>query len=160
MKRIILFIIILLLNSLAYSQSEIKTVIRPDGISLKYFNPIPVVITNSHEAGLSLYKNVNNKIYTLALTVIFKSDKPTELDGNLMIQTTGINGISLKPIFHKLININGRNVASSMFQLTEKDINELKSKSIKLIIFNASGQPIGLNLTKNKNLLITEFSKL
>ena len=104
MKRIILFIIILLLNSLAYSQSEIKTVIRPDGISLKYFNPIPVVITNSHEAGLSLYKNVNNKIYTLALTVIFKSDKPTELDGNLMIQTTGINGISLKPIFHKLIN--------------------------------------------------------
>ena len=159
MKKLIL-LIILLLNSVAFCQSEIKTVVRPDGITMKYFNPVPVAITNSHEAGLSLYKKVTNKFYTLALTVLFKSDKPTELEGNLMIQTTGVRGISLKPIFHKLINMNGRNVASSMYQLSEKDIKELKGKSIKLISFNAYGQPIGLNLTKNKNLLITEFSKL
>ncbi len=153
-------IVLILLSFCAFGQYDIKTVNRPDGITMKYFNPIPVAITNSHEAGLALYKNVTNKFYILSITVLFKSDNPTELSGNLLIQTTGNKGHSLEPVFHKLINMNGRNVASSMYILTERDIIELKSKTIKLISFNANGQPVGLNLTKNKDILITEFSML
>lgn len=82
---------------------------------MKYFNPIPIAINNSHEAGLSLYKNTNNNTYLLTITVLFKTNPPTELNGNLIIQTTGNNGISLKPVMHKLINMNGRNVASSIY---------------------------------------------
>jgi DNA segregation ATPase FtsK/SpoIIIE-like protein len=53
--------------------------------------------------------------------------------------------------------MNGRNVASSMYILTNRDIIELKSKLIKLVGFNINGQPVGLNLTKNKDILIKEF---
>jgi hypothetical protein len=56
--------------------------------------------------------------------------------------------------------MNGQNVATSMYLLTDKDINQLKINEIKLISFNAYDQPIGLNLTKNKDLLIIELSKL
>lgn len=155
------FTITLLFISLCtFSQYDIKTVHRPDGITMKYFNPIPVAIASSHEAGLALYRNVTNKFYMLSLTVLFKSGIPKELSGNLMIQTTGTKGLSLEPAFHKLVNMNGREVATSMYMLTERDIKELKSQNIKLISFSVDGQPVGLNLTKNKNVLITEFSKL
>jgi hypothetical protein len=56
--------------------------------------------------------------------------------------------------------MNGQNVATSMYLLTDKDINQLKINEIKLISFNAYDQPVGLNLTKNKDLLIIELSKL
>lgn len=127
---------------------------------MKYFNPVPVIIANSHEAGLSLYKNLNTQQYFLTLTVLFKQQSPTELSGNLLIQTNGNEGLSLSPVWHKLINMNGQNVATSMYLLTNRDIDELKIRQIKLISFNVYDQPVGLNLTKNKDLIINELSKL
>jgi hypothetical protein len=56
--------------------------------------------------------------------------------------------------------MNGQNVATSMYLLTDKDINQLKINEIKLISFNAYDKHVGLNLTKNKDLLIVELSKL
>ena len=158
MKKLLLLSFLIISNLTAFGQYDIKTVNRPDGVTMKYFNPIPVSIVNNYEAALSLYKNTNDKTYFLSITVLFKTNTPTELNGNLIIQTTGNNGISLKPVMHKLINMNGRNVASSMYILTNRDIIELKSKLIKLISFYVNDQPIGLNLTKNKDLLIKEFS--
>lgn len=160
MKKLLVLSFLLFSNLAVFGQFEIKTVNRPDGVTMKYFTPIAVAITNSHEAGLSLYKNTNDNTYLLAVTVLFKSNTPTKLNGNLIIQTTGDNGISLKPALHKLINMNGKNVASSMFSLTNLDIIELKSKSLKLISFYINEQPIGLNLTTNKDILIKEFSAL
>lgn len=160
MKRLLLLSLLMFSNLSVFGQYDIKTVNRPDGITMNYFNPIPVAITNSHEAGLSLYKSTNNDTYLLAITVLFKTTTPTELNGNLIIQTTGSKGISLEPVMHKLINMNGRNVASSMYALTSRDITELKTKQIKLVSFYINNQPVGLNTTKNKDLLIKEFSKL
>jgi hypothetical protein len=157
MKKLLLLWLMIISNLTVFGQFEIKTINRPDGVTMKYFNPIPVAINNSYEAGISLYKNTNEKSYLLAVTVLFKKNTPTVLDGNLVIQTIGNNGISLKPLMHKLINMNGRNVASSMYILTNRDIIELKSKLIKLVGFNINGQPVGLNLTKNKDILIKEF---
>lgn len=159
MKKIFFLALLLICNNI-FSQNEIKTVNRPDGITMKYFNPVPVVIANSHEAGLSLYKNINTKEYFLTVTVLFKKQSPTELSGNLLIQTNGTEGLSLSPVWHKLINMNGQNVATSMYILTNKDIDQLKIREIKLISFNSNNQPVGLNLTKNKDLLIIELSKL
>lgn len=160
MKKLILLSFLIISNLTVFGQYDIKTVNRPDGVTMKYFNPMPVAITSSHEAGLSLYKNIKDKSYFLAVTVLFKTKTPTELNGNLMVQTTGNKGISLKPVMHKLINMNGRNVATSMYLLTPRDIIELKSKLIKLVSFYVNGQPIGLNLTKNKDILVKEFSIL
>lgn len=160
MKKLLILSFVLISTLITYGQYDVKTVNRPDGITLEYFNPIPVAITNNHEAGLSLYKNKDNNTYLLSITVLFKASTPTELNGNLIIQSTGNRGISLKPVMHKLINMNGRNIASSMYSLTNRDIIKLKSKSLELISFYVNEQPIGLSLTKNKDILIKEFSVL
>lgn len=160
MKKLILFSVLLISNLAAFGQYEIRTLNRPDGIRLEYFNPIPVAITDGHEAGLSLYKNKDNNTYLLAITVLFKDSTPAELKGNLTIQTTGNKGISLKSVMHKLVNINGTNVASSMFLLSNRDITELKSKSLKLVSFYVNSKPLGLTITKNKEILIKELSIL
>ena len=159
MKNLLL-LATLLISQFGFSQMEIKTVNRPDGVTLKYFNPSPVAIASSHEAGLSLYKNMNTKQYFLAVIVLFKKESPKEQTGNLLIQTTGTKGLSLEPVFHKIINMNGQKVASSMYLLTNRDINELKINNIKLISFNAYNQPVGLTLTKNKDLIVKQLSKL
>ena len=160
MKNIFLLISLIFSSFTVLGQFEVKTIIRPDGIILNYFNPIPVVIASDYEAGLSLYKYKAKNIYTVAITVLFKSSVPEELYGNLLIQTTGNNGISLKPVMNELINMNGRQVAASMYSLTERDIKELSNNTIKMISFNVNNEIIALHLTKNKNLLIKEFNLL
>lgn len=47
--------------------------------------------------------------------------------------------------------MNGQNAASSMYLLTNRDINELKINNIKLISYNTDNQTVGLNLTKKLN---------
>jgi len=160
MKNNLILLFLIFSNLSLFGQYNVKTVNRPDGITLKYFNPIPVAITKTHEVGLSIYKSVENSSYLLSVTVLFKSTNPKELKGNLLIQTTGNKGISLKPVMHKLININGKNVASSMFLLSKRDVQELNLKPLKLVSFYVNSLIVGLTVNKNKDVLIKEFSLL
>lgn len=160
MKKIFFFVSLIFSSFTVFGQFVIKTNNRPDGITLNYINPIPVAIASDYEAGLSLYKYTAKNVYTVAITVLFKSSVPEELYGNLLIQTTGNNGISLKPVMNKLINMNGRQVATSMYSLTERDIKELSNNPIKMISFNVNNEIIALHLTENKDLLIKEFNLL
>lgn len=160
MKSIVIFLSLIISSFSVFAQFEVKTNNRPDGITIKYINPIPVAIADDYEAGLSLYKNTANNVFTIAITVLFKSSVPTELNGNLLIQTTGNNGISLVPIMNKLINMDGREVATSMYSLTIRDIKELSNHQIKMLTFRVNDEIIALHLTKNKDLLIKEFSLL
>ncbi|WP_281227598.1 hypothetical protein [Flavobacterium aquiphilum] len=160
MKKLSIILCLIISSFTTFAQYEVKTLKRPDGITLKYFNPIAVAVTNNYEAGLSLYKNPDNNKYFVAISVLFKNAVAEELNGNLLIQTTGKNGISLKPAYNRLVTMNGREVALSMYYLTEREINELKSNSIKLISFTISNEIIALNLTENKDVFIKEFEIL
>ncbi len=157
MKNIFIFLSFIISSFPVFGQLEVKTNNRPDGITLKYINPIPVAITPDYEAGLSLYKYPANNVYTVAITVLFKSSVPEELQGNLLIQTTENNGISLKPVMNKLFNMDGREVATSMYILTNRDIRELSINPIKMISFNVNNETITLHLTENEDLLTKEF---
>ncbi|QBN19756.1 hypothetical protein [Flavobacterium nackdongense] len=160
MKKLSILICLIISSFTVLAQYKVKTVKRPDGITLNYFNPIPVARANNWDAGLSLYKNPDNNTYFVAISVVFKNAVAKELNGNLLIQTTGKNGISLEPIYNRLVTMNGREVAASMYYLTERDINELKSNPTKLISFNLNDEIIALNLTENRDVLIKEFSIL
>lgn len=160
MKKLSILICLIVSSFTALAQYEVKTIKRPDGITLKYFNPIPVARAYNYEAGLSLYKNPDNNKYFVAISVLFKNTVAEELNGNLLIQTTGKNGISLEPAYNRLVTINGREVALSMYYLTGREINELKSNSIKLISFNVNDEIIALNLTENRDVLVKEFEIL
>lgn len=160
MKKIISLTLLLISNLTAFGQYDIKTLNRPDSVTLEYFNPIPVARAYNYEAGLSLYKNPDNNKYFITISVLFKNTVAEELNGNLLIQTTGKNGISLEPAYNRLVTMNGREVALSMYYLTEREINELKSNSIKLISFTIKDEIIALNLTENRDVLVKEFEIL
>jgi len=160
MKKLSILICLIVSSFTALAQYEVKTIKRPDGITLKYFNPIPVARAYNYEAGLSLYKNPDNNKYFVAISVLFKNTVAEELNGNLLIQTTGKNGISLEPAYNRLVTMNGREVALSMYYLTERDINEFKSNSIKLISFTINNEITALNLTENRDVLVKEFEIL
>jgi len=143
-----------------YSQCDIKTNHIPDGVTMKYFTPKPVAKTKNHEAGLSLYYNVNTNQYTLSIFVLLKNTIKSELSGNLIIQTTNHAGISLTPHIHKMVKMNGNDVATSVYYLSDRDIIELKTYTLKTLAFDMNGEIIGLTTTENKNLLINEFKCL
>lgn len=160
MKKLSILICLIIASFTALAQYEVKTIQRPDGITLKYFNPIAVASVNNYEAGLSLYKNPDNNKYFAAISVLFKNTVAEELNGNLLIQTTGKNGISLEAAYNRLVTMNGREVALSMYYLTEREINELKSNPVKLISFNVNDEIIALNLSENRDVLVKEFEIL
>lgn len=156
MKKLI-SLILLLVYIKGYSQCDVKINNRPDGITMKYFTPRPVAKTKNHEAGLSLYYNVNTNQYTLSIFVLLKNTLKSELNGNLILQTTNNKGISLTPHVHKMIKMNGNNVATSIYYLSEKDVQELKKHPLKTLAFNINNEIIGLTATENKSLLVNEF---
>ena len=156
--KIYITILLLLFTMHNYSQCDIKTTNRPDGITMKYFTPKPVARAAKHEAGLSLYYNVQEKQYTLTIFVLQKESNSKELEGNLIIQTTNTNGISLKPYLHKMIEMNGQDVATSIYYLEQSDVDELKKYALKTLAFTIDSQIIGLTVTENPNLLQNEFA--
>ena len=59
-----IFIITLLINVIGNAQCDIKTNNRPDGNTIKYFNPKPVIRQNQFEVGTAIYKN-ETKVFIL-----------------------------------------------------------------------------------------------
>jgi len=159
MKKI-LTLLILLCFIKTYSQCNIKTTHRPDGITVKYFTPKPVAISKSHEAGLSLYYSVNTKQYTLTIFVLHKSSNKGKTTGNLILQTTNNVGISLTSHISKMIEMNGNDVSMTIYNLTKKDIIELKTYNLKTVAFTINGEIIGMTVTQNKDLIINEYNCL
>lgn len=156
--KTLISILFLLICTKGYNQCDIRTNHRPDGVTMKYFTPKPVAKAKNHEAGLSLYYNVNTKQFTISIFVLLKNTTKDELSGNLILQTTNDKGISLTPHIHKMIKMNGNDVATSIYYLTERDINELQKYSLKTVAFTINGEIIGLTVTENKALLINEFN--
>lgn len=159
MKKILTLLILLSLTK-TYSQCDIKTTYRPDGITIKYFTPKAVAISKSHEAGLSLYYNENTKQYTLTVFVLHKTSNKGKTTGKLILQTTNNVGISLTPYISKMIDMNGNDISTTIYYLTKKDIAELKIYNLKTIAFTINGEIIGMTVTQNKDLLIKEYKCL
>jgi hypothetical protein len=159
MKQLV-FILLVLVTGNVFSQCDIKTNNRPDGSTIKYFTPKPVAKTSDHEAGLSLYYNVQSKEYTLTIFLLYKNGTPTKLNGDLIIQTTGDTGISLKSYRHELVTMNGKEIGTSIYYLTQKDIAQLEKYPLKTLSVKVNNNIIGLTITENKNLIIKQFSCL
>lgn len=156
----ILALLFLLFAIKGYTQCDVKTINRPDGATIKYFTPKPVAATKSHETGLSLYYNQDTKQYTLTIFVLHKTSKKGETTGNLIIQTTNKYGLSLAPHISKMIQMNGRDVSTTIYYLTKKDISELKAHNLKTVAFTINGEMLGMTVTENKDLLIKEYNCL
>lgn len=154
MKTQISFLtLLILIFHQSYSQCDYKTVNRPDGITINYFNPKPVILNSDYEVGTSIYKNSNTNEFTLNITLRFKKIAPEKLDKSLVIQTESSEGIELPIVVSELMNMNGSKVAIGNYYLDERSISILRNYDLKTIYFYLEGNLIGSSVDRSNDLL-------
>lgn len=159
MKKIsITIILIVLVITPSVSQCNyLKTVERPDGNKIKYFNPKPIIRQTDYEVGIAIYKNITTNKFMLNISVLFKSMKPKELTNNVVIQTTNIKGIELEPINSETIVMNGRDVSIGLYKIEKTDFEQLKKYPLKSVFFYLEGSLKGSTVTENSSILKEEL---
>lgn len=154
MKKIIFCLsAIILTTNWAFSQCNTKTTHRPDGVTMEYFNPKPVIRKDSYEVGTAIYKNKSTGDLTLNISVLFKSETPQKFTGKAIIQTDSEEGLKLSPVVSRLMKMNGSNVALGLFLITKRDYEILKNNSLKSVFFHLEGDLTGNTVTENESIL-------
>lgn len=161
MKKISLYLLVQALTiTVVFGQCNTQIVNRPDGVTMEYFNPNPVIITDAYEVGTAIYKNKTTGDLTLNISVVFKTKTPKKLTGNAILQTASDKGITLTPVISQLMKMNGRDVTLGLFLITQRDYEILKDNQLKSIYFYLEGELIGSTVNENKSLLIHQLKCL
>lgn len=158
MKIKLLTLFLIFIYSNIFGQCDIKTVYRPDGNTIKYFNPKPVIIQEQFEAGTAIYKNITTGKMMINLTILFKSLPNKPLDGELIVQTSNNVGISLKLIKSEEVEMNGKKVAIGLYEIDKKSIIELKKYTLKSIYFSMNNKKYGQSISKNNTIYVNELN--
>lgn len=157
MRKTILICFLLASNLNAFGQCDIKTVERPDGNLIRYFNPKPVIIQEQYEVGSAIYKNETSGKFMVNISVLFKTMQPKKVKSNLTIQTNGNRGIVLKLIKSEEIEMNGRKLAVALYEIDKTSLDQLKKYLLKSIFFYLDGHMYGSTITNNKDIFIKEL---
>lgn len=158
MKTKLLTLVLLFIYSNNFGQCDIKTVNRPDGNTIKYFNPKPIIIQNQFEVGTAIYKNTTTGKMMINLTILFKTLPNKPLNGDLTIQTSNNDGITLKLIKSEEVEMNGKKVAIGLYEIDKKSLIILKKYPLKSIYFNINSKKYGQSITKNGDIYINELN--
>lgn len=158
MKKIL--IIIAFINFNVSAQSDIKTINRPDGNTIKYFNPKPIIIQNQYEVGTAIYKNVTTGKHMINISVLFKTLQAKDITGKLTIQTEGKKGLVFKLVKSEQLEMNGRKLATALYEIDKISLAELKKHPLKSMFFYLNNKMYGATVTKNKELLVQEIKRL
>jgi len=156
MKNLITIIITLVSINIS-AQCETKSVKRPDGNTITYFNPKPVIRQTQYEVGTAIYKNETSGMYMVNISVLFKTIPPKSIKGKLTIQTTGKRGIELKLVKSEQVDMNGRKLAIGLYEIDKVSFEELKKYPLKSIFFYLDKKMYGATVTENKNIYINEI---
>lgn len=159
MKKILLIIISCIGHNIS-AQSDIKTINRPDGNTIKYFNPKPIIIQNHYEVGTAIYKSITSGKYMINISVLFKTIPAKNIKGKLTIQTEGKKGLVLKLVKSEQIEMNGRKLTTALYEIDKGSFVELKKYPLKSIFFYLNNKLYGSTVTQNKKLIINEIQEL
>ncbi len=159
MKKTFTLIIAVLSLSL-YAQPSFKTITRPDGNTIKYFNPKPVIIQNQYVVGTAIYRNATSGKYMINISVLFKTIQAKDINGKLTIQTEGKKGLELKLVKSEQLEMNGRKLATALYEIDKLSLAELKKYPLKSIFFYLGNKMYGATVTQNKKLIMNEIKDL
>ena len=159
MKKILILIIGFMSFTIS-AQPEIKTISRPDGNTIKYFNPKTIIIQNQYEVGTAVYKNVTTGKFMINISVLFKTLRANDIKGKLTIQTEGKKGLELKLVKSEQIEMNGRKLATVLYEIDIVSFAELKKYPLKSIFFYLGNKLTGATVTQNKKLIMYEIKGL
>lgn len=162
MKKIFLIVLaILTTNYISAQCSELKTNNRPDGNTIKYFNPKPLIKLSSYETGASVYHNVTTDKYYICIVLLFKTLSQDDVSGNLIIQLKNTNdSISLELVESNKTKMNEKDVSIAMYELDNKSLELLKKNQLKSIFFNIKSTTHGNTITENNNLFVNQLKCL
>jgi len=150
-KILLIGIFTIITELFSFSQCNVKTNRRPDGITVKYLNPELVGKGTGCELGLSVSSN-GSDIY-LNTTVRYFTPPKKQIN-DLKIQFTNGESLVLNLYTSELATMQGENVSLGVYLTTSYDISKLKILKIKRIIFTESA---GVNqivtLTQNSDLI-------
>lgn len=142
------------------AQCNIKTTLRPDGHTMKYFNPTPIIRLSNYEVGASVYKNINTQKYFLSIAVLFITEPPKTITGSLTVQTTGEKGLVLPLSVSEEIIMNNRKVSVAMYEISKENFKELEENYLKNVFFYLEGKMYGSSLTENKGSISQQIKCL
>jgi len=158
MKKLLIFVTLLLLNSIISAQCNIKTINRPDGTTVRYLNPNMVGTGTSCEVGLSVSNNGNS--YFINTTVRYFST-PKKQIGSLKIQLQNNSALVLKLSDSQIATTNGNNVSLGVYSTTLQDIKLLRSSQLVRIVFvESDGTNQIVSISKNNNLMMDQIKCL
>ncbi|MGO3812674.1 hypothetical protein [Mesonia sp.] len=157
MKNLIFILSVSIFPLKMFSQCNTQTTHRPDGVTMEYFQPKPVIRETSYEVGTAIYKNRTTGDLTLNLSILFKSKSPAKLTGNAIIQTSSNEGIELRPVVSELMKMNGRDVALGLYSITERDYDVMKNNKLKSIFFYLEDELTGATVTENNYILSNQL---
>ena len=154
----ILFFILALSGNFAFSQCNYNTNERPDGNTIKYFNPKPVIRQVGYEVGSSIYYNATTKKYYINIAILLKTLNCNSVEKNLNIQLkNSTQSISLGLTQFNKTQMNGKDVIIALYELDTKSLNLLKKYSLKTVYFTMQSKIYGSTINENANLFINEL---
>ncbi|MFN4026242.1 MAG: hypothetical protein ACK4IZ_02215 [Flavobacterium sp.] len=158
MMKILITIIIAFASISIKAQCNTKTTLRPDGNTITYFNPKPIIRQAQYEVGTAIYKNETTGIYLVNISVLFKAMLSDNITGNLTIQTTGKKAVELKLVKSEQVEMNGKTLSIGLYGIDKNSFEELKKYPLKSMFFYLDGKRVGATVTESKNVFMTQLN--
>tara|TARA_B100000787_G_scaffold64856_1_gene47604 strand:+ start:1434 stop:1910 length:477 start_codon:yes stop_codon:yes gene_type:complete len=135
MKKLIIFIILIFLSKLGFSQCNCATIKRDDGTNIVQCNSLPVASDKSTEIGIAIASN--GEANFLTVTVRF-TGKAQNITGDLTLRLSDDNLLTLSLINSGLAYIGNSEVAQGVFMLNSRHKSKISNASIKTISLKLS----------------------
>ncbi len=134
---------------------EYETVNRSDGVKIKVFETLPVVIDQNTETALSLMTTQNQNY--ISINVRFREDGE-KLDGNLSLRLQNNNMLQLPLVNGGLSYIGGSNLAQAIYELTEENSIKLRQSDLKTISYQFENKVVHtFEVIQNANVLSNQL---
>ncbi len=160
MKNIFKFLFLLLsiITIKVYSQCNVVTTMRSDGVNVKYLNPEMVGKGTGCELGVSISTNGMDYFFNTAVLYFSRSVKSI---GSLMIELSSNHSLNLSIYTSELATIENYEVSVNVYFLSNSDVEKLKKATIKKIILKeAGGKYQIIILSKNLDVALRHLNCL
>ena len=158
MKKLFLIIFFTFSITNSFGQCDFKTNNRPDGNTIKYFNPKPIIRESGYEVGASVYYNETSNKYFINISVLFLTFTQQDISGDLIIQLESTNNsVVLKKIESNKVQMNGRDVTIALFEIDHKSLKLLKTNQLRSVFFNMKSKIYGSSIANNKAIFINQL---
>ena len=118
----ILILLMSLITLKGYSQCNVKTNNRSDGVTVKYINPEMVGKGTGCELGVSI--TTNGTDYYFNTTVLYFTT-PVKSTGTLMIELSNNQSLNLTLYTSELATIKNSEVSANVYLLSKTDVEKL-----------------------------------